>query len=104
VTGTKAARTLHVEVENEAVDHNCTVAAALSLVKERLSGKSAKKYGSRHVLVVVVDDYIAFRSDEDKSALRQFAETAIKELQLDFGAIYLLGSSGACLERVHGEI
>lgn len=104
VTGTKAARNQRVEIENEDVDHDSTVCAALSIVKDRLSGKSGKKYGPRHVLVVVVEDYIAFRTDADKSALRQCAQTAIAGLQLDFGAIYLLGASGRYLERIHGEI
>lgn len=104
VSGTKAARTQRVEVENEAVDHESTVVDGLALVKERLTGKSGKKYGPRHVLVVVVDDYIAFRSDEDKSTLRRCAEATIRGLQMDFGGIYLLGSSGGYLERVYGEI
>lgn len=60
VTGTKAARNQHVEVENEGCEHDSTVLAALSIVKDRLNGKSGKKYGPRHVLVVVVEDYIAF--------------------------------------------
>lgn len=104
VIGTKAAKNQRVEVENEAVDHDSTVSTALSIVKDRLNGKSGKQYGPRHVLVVVVEDYIAFRTDDDKSALRQCARAAIAELRLDFGAIYLLGSSGRYLERVHGTI
>ncbi|MBK9132284.1 MAG: hypothetical protein IPM20_11700 [Gammaproteobacteria bacterium] len=104
VSGTKAARTQCVEVENEAVDHDSTVSAGLALVKERLTGKSGKKYGPQHVLILVVEDYIAFRSDEDRSALRRCAEAAIADLRLDFGGIYLLGSSGGYLECVDGEI
>jgi len=104
VSGTKAARTQRIEVENEAVDHDSTVSAGLALVKERLTGKSGKKYGPQHVLIVVVEDYIAFRSDEDRSALRRCAEAAIADLHLDFGGIYLLGSSGGYLECVGGEI
>lgn len=104
VTGTKAARNQHVEVENEAVDHDSIVNSALLLVKERLTGKSGKKYGCQHALIVVVEDYIAFKSDDDKAALRKCAETKIASLTLDFGAIYLLGSSGKYLDCVYGEI
>jgi len=104
VTGTKAAKNQRVEVENEAIDHDSIVSSALSLVKERLAGKSEKEYGPQHVLIVVVEDYIAFKSDEDKAALRECAETTIADLTLDFRAIYLLGSSGKYLDCVHGEI
>lgn len=104
VTGTKAAGNQRVEVENEAVDHDSIVSSALSLVKKRLTGKSEKKYGPQHVLVVVVEDYIAFRSDEDRAVLRKCVEATIASLTLDFGAIYLLGSSGKYLDRVRGEI
>lgn len=104
VTGTKAAKNQRVEVENEAIEHGSIVSSVLSLVKERLTGKSGKEYGPRHVLIVVVEDHIAFKSDEDKAALRECAETAIADLTLDFRAIYLLGSSGKYLDCVQGEI
>jgi hypothetical protein len=104
VTGTKVAKNQRVYVENVAVEHESIVNSALSLVKERLTGKSRKKYGHQHVLVLVVEDYIAFKSDKDKAALRKCAECTIASLTLDFGAIYLLGSSGKYLECVYGEI
>jgi hypothetical protein len=102
--GTKAARNQRVVVENEAVDHDLVVNTALALVKERLVGKSGKHYGPQYVLVVIVDDYIAFRSDADRVNLSQCAKSAIETLTMDFGAIYLLGSSGEYLERIAGEI
>ena len=102
--GTKAARNQHVEVENEAFDHGSIVNAALSLLKNRLRGKSGKKYGPQHVLVIVVDDYIAFRSEKDKAVLRDCAIAQTIDLSMDFGAIYLLGASGRLLELIRGEI
>ncbi len=104
VTGTKASGNQRVEVGNEAVDRNSIVKSGLSLVSERLTGKSGKKYGPRHVLVIVVDDYITFRWGDDKAALIQCAVTTASNLSMDFGEIYLLGSSGTYLERVHGEL
>lgn len=107
--GTKAARNQRVEIENEAVSHQETLNSGLSIVKKRLTNKSNnnksnKRYGLTHTLVVVVDDYFAFRSEEDKAALRQCAVTTVSDLTMDFGAIYLLGSSGEYLEHIYGVV
>ena len=102
--GTKAAGNQRIEVASEAVDHKVVVGTTLSIVKDRLTGKSGRKYGPQHVLVVVVEDSIAFKDDEDKIVLRQYAEESIASLTLDFGAIYLLGASGEYLDLTHGDI
>ena len=93
VSGTKASGQT-IEVENEAVDHVEVRDAALALLKDRLAGKTNKQYGRAHVLVVVVDDYLPFRTDEDKKALVNHAQGIAPALELDFGAVYLLGASG----------
>ena len=103
VSGTKASGQT-IKVENEAVDHAEVRSAALALLKDRLAGKSNKQYGQNHVLVVVVDDYLPFRTDEDKEILMQHAQCIGVNLKLDFGAVYLLGSSGKYCARVMGEI
>src|SRR6266480_547090 len=69
VSGTKASGRRSIEVENEAVNHADTRRKALELLKERMAGKSGKTYGDNHVLVVVVDDYLSFRTEEDKAVL-----------------------------------
>jgi hypothetical protein len=103
VSGTKASGQ-SIEVENEAVDHTEVRNAALALLKNRLAGKSNKQYGRNHVLVVVVDDYLAFRTEEDKKVLMRHTQTLIPDIKLDFGAVYLLGASGKFCARVLGEI
>ena len=103
VSGTKASGQ-SIEVENEAVDHTEVRHAALALLKDRLAGKSNKQYGRNHVLVVVVDDYLAFRMEEDKEALMKHAQAIIPDMKLDFGAVYLVGASGEYCARVLGEI
>ncbi len=103
VIGTKASGQ-KIEVENEAVDHAKTRDAALTLLKERLVGKASKQYGQRHVLVVVVDDYLPFREENDKALLEEAAKSTVEELTLNFGAVYILGSSGKYCERIFGEI
>ncbi len=103
VTGTKASGQT-IEVENEAVDCTETRNAALALLKERLSGKANKQYGKTHVLIVVVDDYLPFRTDEDKKVLEEQSRIIAAELKLNVGAVYLLGASGKYYARILGEI
>lgn len=103
VSGTKASGH-KIEVENESFDHVEVRTAALTLVKERLAGKSNKQYGATHVLVVVVDDYLPFRTEEDQEVLMTETQSIVTDMKLDFGAVYLLGSSGRYCARVSGEI
>ncbi len=103
VSGTKASGQ-KIEVENEAVDHIEVRSAALALLKDRLTGKTNKQYGQTHVLVVVVDDYLSFRTDEDKEVLMKRAQNIVSALKLDFGAVYLMGASGKYCARILGEI
>lgn len=103
VTGTKASGQT-IKVEDEGVDHTDVRKAALELVKERLRGKNNKQYGKDHILVVVVDDYLAFRTDKDKEVLMSYTKAALSRLNLNVGAVYLLGSSGGYCARVSGEI
>lgn len=99
VSGTKASgQTIYVA--NEAVNHAEVREAALNLVKERIEGKSNKQYGQNFVLVVVVDDYLPFRTDEDKEVLISSSRHYVSGLNLNVGAVYLLGSSGIYCERV----
>ncbi len=103
VSGTKASGQT-IKVENEAVDHTDVRRVALDLVKERLDGKCNKQYGKDHILVVIVDDYLPFRTDDDKEVLMRYTQAALSGLNLNVGAVYLLGSSGAYCARVSGEI
>ena len=59
-----------------------------------MAGKSGKTYGDNHLLVVVVDDYLSFRTEADKAVLLKSAKSIASSLRLDFGAVYLLGSTG----------
>ena len=93
VSGTKASGQ-SIEIEDEAVEHTEVRSAALALLKDRLTGKSNKQYGQNHVLVVVVDDYLTFRAEEDKEVLMKHAQAIIPGMKLDFGAVYLVGASG----------
>jgi len=102
-TGTKASGRRTIEVQNEFVGHNTTRDQAVKIVENRILSKGEKTYGPNHVLVVVVDDYIPFRTMDDKVVLEDFARSVIGNTKLDFGAVYLLGSSGNYLFRVADE-
>ncbi len=104
VSGTKASGSQIVDIENEAVNHEEIRDSALKIIEERIQGKSEKKYGPNHILVIVFDDYIPFRTDEDKEVLSKFASDTLAKYTLDFGAVYLLGSSGDYCNRINGEI
>ena len=86
VSGTKAAgpRKIHVEVENEMVDHKETLEGAIRIVCERIVGKSRRTYGSNYELVVVIDDYLPFRTEEDRGILENRARAVINRANLDF--------------------
>ena len=92
VSRTKGSKT--IKVENEGLPHIEVLERALDLVKDRLIGKSYIQYGKDHILVVVIDDYLPFRTEEDKEVLMIYTQTILTELTLNVGAIYLLGSSG----------
>lgn len=104
VSGTKAAGPRRIHVENEMVDHKETLEDAIRIVCERIIGKSRRTYGSNYELVVVIDDYLPFRTEEDRGILENRARAVISRANLDFGKIFLLGSSGNYLKQIYGNI
>lgn len=108
VSGTKAAGSRKVDVANEPeenrVDHNKIRQCALEIVRERLVAKGGKPYGPNYELVVVIDDYLPFRTKEDRKILEEYARAAIGGANLDFGKVFLLGSSGNYLYQIYGNI
>jgi hypothetical protein len=76
----------------------------LDIVRERILGKSGKEYGKNHILVIIIDDYVSFYADEDKQRLKRFARSVIKDANLDFKGVALLGASGNYLACIYGEI
>jgi hypothetical protein len=64
-----------------------------------MKAKADKRYGPDHILVVVFDDYVGFRSD-DMADLTSSLASEIDLSKLDFGSLYLLGSSGKTLSEL----
>lgn len=103
VSGTKVAGSRRILVENEMVDHKETLEGAIKIVCERIVGKSRRTYGPNYELVVVIDDYLPFRTEEDRRILEDRARATINCADLDFGKIFLLGSSGNYLKQIYGN-
>jgi hypothetical protein len=95
-TGTE--KTGHkIHIENEAVSHNDSLKKAFALVKSRAEQKcKPKNYGINHILVIIIDDYIAPRYDnlKDLEALSDFMKSNVINLPLDFREVDILGLSG----------
>ena len=84
----------HVSVANEAVNHAEVLQRHLSLVKKRLEKKASGSYGLGHTLLLVVDDYIPFRTSPDVEALEDMIRSNVSRLCLDFRELVILGASG----------
>jgi len=86
-----------INVKSEAMDHSKVVENGLTLIDKALqkkSNKPEKHYDIGTFLLLVFDDYIAFRSSKDKSRLDEFIRKKIQSLNLDFQEIFLIGWSG----------
>jgi hypothetical protein len=103
-SGTKAAGDRTISVQSEFIEHETTRNSSLKIVRERIAGKSGKRYGQNHVLVIVVDDYLAFRTMEDQKILEEQARSTVASKELDFKAVYLLGASGKYISAIRGQI
>lgn len=99
-SGTKASGKQTIHVENESVNHEVTRAKNLKTLEERITSKSNKNYGPNHVLVIVIDDYIAFRNQDDRVVLAERAKSVVDCAKPGFGEVFLLGSSGNYLATV----
>jgi hypothetical protein len=89
-----------IEVPDEVVLGSHTLENHRRLIIDRLKAKAAKKYGSDHVLVVVFDDYVGCRSDQDLADLTSYLASEVDLSALDFKSLYLLGSSGKVLSEL----
>lgn len=101
ISGTKASGRQTVHVENEFVDRQKTRGRALEIVGERIVNKSNKTYGPNYILVIVIDDYLPFRTEDDRVILVEYAKSVIDNVRLDFGEVVLLGSSGNYLHTIY---
>ena len=88
----------NIEVLDEAVLRDRVLEKQSRLIIDRLKGKSRREYGrDDHILVVIFDDQIGFRTEPEFTLLRSQIEGAVDLSTLDFKSVYLLGSWGNVL-------
>ncbi len=83
-----------IEVENEAVRRDDILKEQIRLILERIDKKATGHYTPAHILVVVFDDYLGFRTPEEWARLRSLIGSSTSLAMLNFRTLYLLGSSG----------
>ena len=109
VRGRRRSPNRFVEIEkNVAMRHDKTVEKHLNLVRERVAGKANRQYGPHYALLVVVDDYVAFRKIRDIEKLDCLVCEELLTLPLDFQRIVFIGASGGlhrsyALEQIGGH-
>jgi hypothetical protein len=98
-TGTE--KTGHkIALEGVLPSHYALLENNFLLIKNRAQQKcKPKSYGKNHILVIIIDHNISpgFDNEKDLKALKEFTETNLINLPLDFGELYILGLSGKTL-------
>ena len=91
-TGTKNSG-ITIEIENEAVEHSVTVRNELQRISKAAIRKSKKEYPPNTGLVIVCDDYIAFRGSDDVERLKEYmSDNVLKHLD-NFRMVFVIGWS-----------
>jgi hypothetical protein len=94
-TGTE--KTGHkIAVEGRIPSHDDLLENNFMLIKNSAQKKCNRSYDNNHVLVIIIDDNISprFNNERDIKALKEYTETKLINLPLDFGELYILGLSG----------
>jgi hypothetical protein len=89
-----------IEVTDEVVPRLRTLEKHRRLIIDRINAKASKKYGPDHILVVVFDDFLSFRTDRDITDLKSAVASETNLSALNFGSLYLLGSSGKTVSKM----
>lgn len=82
-----------VEIENNARSHDEVVTNEKTKISEAVKRKASNTYPEGTGLIVVFDDYIAFRDLGDKENLRQFTKDKLKDKVKNFCLAALVGWS-----------
>jgi len=93
VQGTRR-RGRHIAVALECVDHQDSLEQHLSLIKAAAEGKVGPgRYGREYELLIVVEDRW-FEPAKDSEEIVAFVTREVLSLQLEFGAVHLVGLMG----------
>jgi hypothetical protein len=90
-----------IEVPDGLVHRQSMLEKHANLIIRSIKRKCGKRYGrDDHILAVIFDDYVSFRSDEEFKFLRSSIDSRVELLTLDFRNVYMLGRMFGTLEEV----
>lgn len=84
---------LTIEIESEAVSHNSVVDSEIERIHDAAQRKSDKQYPDNTGLVIVCEDYIAFRDEDDIDRLTNYVTENILVDLTNFREIFIVGWS-----------
>ena len=82
-----------IEVENEAVKHGVTFNNEVQRIRDATERKSGKKYPDNTGLIIICDDYIAFRKKDDINNLSQIINDYVLPMLENFSKVFIIGWS-----------
>jgi hypothetical protein len=91
------ARNVKIPLQHIAKDHRETLDENFRLVESTVTAKAKRHYGKNFILLVVVDDYLAFREKPHHALLDQLITSKLLSPNLDFGRLVIFGRSGKVL-------
>lgn len=91
-TGTKNT-SITVEVKSEAIEHSILVDREIKRIRDAALNKSSKKYPVNTGLVIVCDDYVAFRDEKDIAKLKEYIVTICLQFLGNFKKVFVVGWS-----------
>lgn len=91
-SGTKHTK-INIDIEDEALEHNVVFNNEMQKIVEAAERKSGKFYPAHTGLVIIFDDYIAFKNNRDEDRLITFAKNKILPMLDNFEKIFIVGWS-----------
>ena len=84
---------LSIEIENEAIEHGELVRKELKRIHEAANRKKGKVYPEGTGLIIICDDYVAFRKPEDIVQLNEYIKNNVLPGLDNFTSIFVIGWS-----------
>lgn len=84
---------LYIEIENEAIEHGELVRKELKRIHEAADRKRGKVYPEGTGLIIICDDYVAFRKSEDIVKLKEYIKSNVLPSFNNFTRIFVIGWS-----------
>ncbi len=82
-----------IVVENEAVEHSVTFDREAQRISDAAERKSVKQYPDNTGLIIICDDYIAFRDEADTNNLSEFVQSEVLHKLDNFSKVFIIGWS-----------